>query len=143
VWTGIEYHVAAHLIYEGWPEEGLSIVKGVRDRHDGVRRNPWNEFECGHHYARAMSSWSVLLALSGYEYDGVKKHLGFAPKISPGRFHSFFSTGSAWGTFSQRRVGTKHIAELEVAWGEQTLKSFSLAYYGKPPRRRLQTAGWL
>jgi uncharacterized protein (DUF608 family) len=65
VWTGIEYQVASHLIYEGLLEEGLSIVKAVRDRYDGLRRNPWDEVECGHHYARAMSSWGVLLALSG------------------------------------------------------------------------------
>ena len=64
VWTGIEYHVASHLMYEGLLEEGLSIVKAVRDRYDGLRRNPWDEVECGHHYARAMSSWAVLLALS-------------------------------------------------------------------------------
>lgn len=135
VWTGIEYHVAAHLIYEGWLEEGLSVVKGVRDRYDGLRRNPWNEVECGHHYARAMSSWSVLLALSGYQYDGVAKHITFAPRIAPGRFKSFFSTGSAWGTFSQRQIGKRHIARLEVLFGEQTLKTLSLALYGKAPRR--------
>ena len=75
VWTGIEYQVAAHMIYEGMIEEGFAIVKGARDRYDGVSRppiprNPWNEIECGGHYARAMSSWSILLALSGYEYDG-------------------------------------------------------------------------
>ena len=51
VWTGIEYQVAAHLIYEGWVDEGLQIVEAVRARHDGVRRNPWNEVECGNHYA--------------------------------------------------------------------------------------------
>ncbi len=131
VWTGIEYHVAAHLMYEGWLEEGLSVVKGVRDRYDGLRRNPWNEVECGHHYARAMSSWSVLLALSGYEYDGVRKHIGFAPRITPGRFGCFFSTGTAWGTFSQERRGNRHVAELRVLWGEQTLNTLSLGSYGK------------
>jgi uncharacterized protein (DUF608 family) len=73
VWTGIEYQVAAHMIYEGMIEEGLAIIKGARDRYDGIGRppiprNPWNEIECGGHYARAMSSWSILLALSGYEY---------------------------------------------------------------------------
>ncbi len=135
VWTGIEYQVAGHLIYEGWLEEGLSIVKGVRDRYDGFHRNPWNEVECGHHYARAMASWSVLLALSGCEYDGVKKHLGFAPRITPGNFRSFFSTGSAWGTFSQRKIGRKHLAKIEVLYGELTLKTLSLALDGAPPRR--------
>src|SRR4029453_7150349 len=57
VWTGIEYQVAAHLIYEGLIVEGLAITKAVRDRYDGQRRNPWNEVECGNHYARALSSW--------------------------------------------------------------------------------------
>src|SRR6185312_893520 len=56
VWTGIEYQVAAHMIYEGLVSEGLEIVKAVRDRYDGEKRNPWDEVECGHHYARAMSS---------------------------------------------------------------------------------------
>jgi len=64
VWTGIEYQVAAHLVYEGHVAEGLAVVRGVRDRYDGRRRNPWNEVECGSHYARALASWSVLLALS-------------------------------------------------------------------------------
>jgi len=134
VWTGIEYQVAGHLIYEGWLKEGLTIVKGVRDRYDGLRRSPWDEVECGHHYARAMASWSVLLALSGCEYDGVTKHIGFAPRITPEKFRSFFSTGSAWGTFSQRKTGRKHAVQIKVLYGEQTLKTLSLAYDGKPLR---------
>ncbi|MFQ5791573.1 MAG: GH116 family glycosyl-hydrolase [Acidobacteriota bacterium] len=67
VWTGIEYQVAAHLIYEGFVDEGVNIVRAVRNRYDGERRNPWNEVECGNHYARALASWSVLLALSGFQ----------------------------------------------------------------------------
>ncbi len=82
VWTGIEYQVAAHLIYEGLVDEGLAIVKSVRDRYDGVKRNPWDEVECGHHYARAMSSWSLLLALSGFAYDGPAQAMGFAPRLA-------------------------------------------------------------
>jgi uncharacterized protein (DUF608 family) len=46
-WTGVEYAVAAHCIQMGLVEEGLEIVRGVRSRHDGQRRNPWNEVECG------------------------------------------------------------------------------------------------
>ena len=73
VWTGIEYQVAAHMIYEGLIEEGHAIVKGTRERYDGVPRppigrNPWCEIECGGHYTRAMSSWSLLLALSGFRF---------------------------------------------------------------------------
>jgi uncharacterized protein (DUF608 family) len=120
VWTGIEYQVAAHLIYEGFVSEGLSIVRGVRERYDGERRNPWNEVECGNHYARAMSSWSVLLALSGYQYDAVAQNLSFAPCVSEEDFCSFFSTGSGWGTF--RQYGKKGFA-LDIDFGTLTLKS--------------------
>jgi len=101
VWTGIEYQVAAHLIYEGFVEEGLTIVKAVRERHDGYRRNPWNEVECGHHYARSMASWAVLTALSGFRYDMVKGTMSFSPAVSKEDFRTFWSTGKAWGIYSQ------------------------------------------
>ncbi len=90
VWTGIEYQVAAHMIYEGLIEDGLALVKAARERYDGlprppIQRNPWNEIECGGHYARAMSSWSLLLALSGWEYDGPGQSLRFTPRHTPER----------------------------------------------------------
>ena len=69
-WTGQEYLAAAHLIFAGMAREGFESVRNVRARYDGERRNPWNEPECGHHYARAMSSWSTLLAASGFHYHG-------------------------------------------------------------------------
>ena len=96
VWTGIEYQVAAHLIYEGLVDEGLAVVTAVRDRHDGIKRNPWNEVECGNHYARSLASWGVLLALGGQHYDARLGELSFAP-AQPGPVRAFFSTGSAWG----------------------------------------------
>jgi len=107
VWTGIEYQVAAHLIYEGWVAEGLEIVRAVRNRHDGVRRNPWNEVECGHHYARALASWAVLVALSGFQCDLDRGVLSFAPRLEvaapAGRFSTFWSCGRGWGTYTQER----------------------------------------
>ena len=69
-WTGLEYLAAAHLLFAGMTREGVEAVRNVRARYDGERRNPWNEPECGHHYARAMSSWSTLLAASGFHYHG-------------------------------------------------------------------------
>ena len=81
VWTGIEYQVASHLIHEGLVEEGLSIVKAARSRYDGRTRNPWNEYECGNWYARAMSSYALLGALSGFRYSAVERTLWFAPRI--------------------------------------------------------------
>jgi uncharacterized protein (DUF608 family) len=105
VWTGIEYQVAAHMIYEGLVNQGLEIVRAVRSRHDGVRRNPWDEFECGHHYARALASWSLLLALSGFAYDAATATLRLKPQAS-GEFRVFWSTGSAWGSY--HRSGNEH-----------------------------------
>jgi non-lysosomal glucosylceramidase len=122
VWTGIEYQVAAHLCYEGLTKEGLAIVQAVRDRYDGARRNPWNEIECGHHYARAMSSWSLLTALSGYRYSAPDGEIRFRPAINAANFRCLFTTGSAWGTYGQwERDGAMRV-ELDVAEGELTLK---------------------
>ncbi|MBN1351485.1 hypothetical protein JXJ21_18860 [candidate division KSB1 bacterium] len=126
VWTGIEYQVAGHLIYEGWLEQGLKVVKGVRERYDGLRRNPWNEVECGHHYARALASWSVLLALSGYEYDGVKGHLGFAPKLNQENFRCVWTSGAAWGDFYLSQQGSNREIRIEVQFGNQRLNTFAI-----------------
>ena len=127
VWTGIEYQVAAHLIYEGLVSEGLAIVQGLRARHDGVRRNPWDEFECGHHYARALASWSLLLALSGYEYSAPAGRLGFAPAVWPEDFASLYTTGSAWGVYRQRRDGATQRHEVEVIEGHLALRELAVA----------------
>ncbi|MDU0203261.1 GH116 family glycosyl-hydrolase [Paenibacillus sp. MAH-36] len=121
VWTGIEYQVATHLIYEGFLEEGLKLVKTVRNRHDGIRRNPWNEVECGHHYVRSMASWGLLIALSGFKYDMVQGTMAFAPVIDADRFTSFWSTGKAWGTYSQRmNQAGDYEAEIKVLYGDMT-----------------------
>jgi uncharacterized protein (DUF608 family) len=121
VWCGIEYQVASHLIYEGLVREGLAIVKGVRDRHDGERRNPWNEFECGNHYARSMASYAVMLALSGYQYDAGHGSLAFAPCIHEQDFACFFTTATGWGLFRQKPGA----ASIEVRSGEVTLSALS------------------
>lgn len=97
VWTGIEYQVASHLMLLGMVEEGLDIVRACRDRYDGRVRNPFNEYECGHWYARAMSSYAMLQGLSGARYDAVDKVLHLRPNIS-GDFRAFLSTASGYGT---------------------------------------------
>jgi len=118
VWTGIEYQVASHLIYEGFTDEGLTLVKAVRERFDGYRRNPWNEIECGNHYARSMASWALLTALSGYKFDLVKGEISFDPVINADDFSCFFSTGKEWGIYRQKRDrdGKLH-KETEVLYG--------------------------
>ncbi len=102
VWTGIEYQVASHLMRAGRVREGLEIVRVCRDRYDGRVRNPFNEYECGHWYARAMSSYALLFGLSGARYDAVDKILYMDPAIK-GDFRCFFSAQGCYGTVGVRR----------------------------------------
>jgi len=97
VFTGIEYQVASHLAEEGLVDEALSVVRAVRDRYDGHKRNPFNEYECGNYYARAMASYALLGSLSGFRFSAATRTLHFGPKI-PGDFRTFFSTASGFGT---------------------------------------------
>lgn len=96
VMTGFEYAVAGLMISEGFEKEGLEMVKAVRDRYDGKKRNPWNEIECGSNYARAMASYALLPIYSGFKFDLPNKMIGFNP-IHKDDFKCFFSIGTAWG----------------------------------------------
>jgi uncharacterized protein (DUF608 family) len=98
VWTGIEHQVASHLMLMGKVKEGLDIVRASRNRYDGRIRNPFNEYECGHWYARALSSYGYLQALTGVRYDAVDKALFIDSKV--GDFTSFLSTETGFGTVS-------------------------------------------
>ena len=119
VWTGIEYQVASHLMLMGLVEQGLEIVRTCRDRYDGRVRNPFNEYECGHWYARAMSSYGLLQGLSGARYDAVEKVLYLQPSIK-GDFRAFISTATGYGTvgirgekpFVEVRHGTIDVREI-------------------------------
>ncbi|MCP4645906.1 MAG: hypothetical protein GY851_36010 [bacterium] len=126
VWTGIEYQVASHLILEGMVREGLTIVQAARDRHDGIRRNPWNEYECGSHYARAMAAYGLVLALSGFSYDKGAGRIGFAPAVPRKKFRVFWALDGAWGRFVQKA-------------GESVLK----CDYGAISIRELHLPGWV
>jgi hypothetical protein len=95
VWTGIEYSVASHLMLEGEVQKGLDIVRACRDRYDGTTRNPFDEYECGHWYARAMSSYAMLQGLTGVRYDAVDQILYIDSRV--GDFTSFLSTESGFG----------------------------------------------
>ena len=123
VWTGIEYQVAASLIYSGHIDEGLTIVKALRERYCGLNRNPWDELECGHHYARAMASWAVLLALCGYQYDGTTGFIAFSPKINTENFSTFWSSGTGWGSFDLK--GNEVV--LKVEYGSLKLAKLGLS----------------
>jgi hypothetical protein len=116
VWTGIEYQVASHLIDEGFVDEGLTIVKALRSRYDGRTRNPWNEYECGNWYARAMASYALVGALSGFRYSAVEKTLWFGPRLKTRPFRCFFSAASGFGTLAlDGRVVSVQVIEGELA----------------------------
>jgi uncharacterized protein (DUF608 family) len=126
VWTGGEYQLAAHLLSEGMIREGLSVVRGIHDRYDGRRHNPWNEVECGDHYARALASWGCLLALAGFTYDGPAGHLGFAPRWQADDFRAFFSGAEGWGTLSQKRAAREQSNGVTVRFGRLRLRELAL-----------------
>ncbi|MGC8781184.1 MAG: GH116 family glycosyl hydrolase, partial [Anaerolineae bacterium] len=101
VWTGFEYQVASHLMMCGHVAEGLEIVRAARDRYDGRVRNPFDEYECGHWYARAMSSYGLLQGLTGVRYDAVERTLYIRPSL-PADFRAFFCTATGYGTVGVR-----------------------------------------
>lgn len=127
VWTGIEYQVASHLMFAGEVEKGLEIVRACRDRYDGSIRNPFNEYECGHWYARAMSSYGLLQGLTGVRYDAVEKTLYIDSQV--GDFTSFLSTETGFGNvglkggkpFMKPVVGHVNINKVVVSGQEMSL----------------------
>lgn len=124
--NGFEYQAAWHMIAEGMTQEGLAIVRTIHDRYHPARRNPWNEVECGDHYARSMASYGVYLILCGFEYHGPKRRIGFAPRLSPKSFRCAFTAAEGWGSFVQKVSGSRLTATLEIRWGLLRLKTLSL-----------------
>ncbi|MEY4300402.1 MAG: hypothetical protein RIR25_1638, partial [Verrucomicrobiota bacterium] len=124
--NGFEYQAAAHMIAEGMLKEGLAVMKTIDERYDGNKRNPFNEVECGDHYARSMASYGALIAISGFEYHGPKRHIGFAPRITPDNFKAPFTTAEGWGSYSQKISGGTLRAELSVKHGKVPLRNMSL-----------------
>lgn len=143
LWTGIEYQVAGHMAWEGLLTEALAICRAIHDRYHPRRFNPWNEIECGDHYARALASWGVLIGLAGFEYHGPKGHLGFAPRLTPEAFRSAFTAAEGWGVLSQKRDGARQINTLELRWGRLRLESlaFEVAEAGAGQVAHLVWAG--
>jgi uncharacterized protein (DUF608 family) len=127
VMTGFEYAAAIGMLYEGQVDNGLKCIKNIRDRYDGRKRSPFNEAECGHHYARAMASWAAVLAMTGFNYSGVEKSMTFVAK--EGTF--FWSNGYAWGNCSLNQSNRDMEVELSVLHGELALSRFILSGFGR------------
>lgn len=146
-WTGTEYAAAATMIQQGLLTDGLRMIKAVADRYDGQLRasldmalgncgvgygtgNPFGDDECGKWYARSMSSWSILLALQGFIYDGPARTLGFKPVWQPDDHRSFFTISSGWGVFTQRRTVSTQDEQLTLTYGSLNVRTliFRLAH---------------
>lgn len=130
--TGFEYCAAAGMLYEGAVDDGLKCVAAVRERYDGAKRNPFNEPECGWHYARSMASWSTILALSGFQYSAVDQTMSFTSV--PGRY--FWSNGYAYGMCEVAEDSVR----LEVLKGNLQLKSLKLSGRKAPACNRINLA---
>jgi non-lysosomal glucosylceramidase len=128
VWTGLEYTAAVGMIQEGLVEDGLKLIEAARSRFDGRRRSPFDEAECGHHYARAMASWAAIPAMSGFGFDAVKQEIRFARAQKPVKW--FFSTGDAWGTVRLKPSKSSIKAEITLLGGQLTLRRLVLRHYG-------------
>jgi uncharacterized protein (DUF608 family) len=141
--SGFEYQVAGHMIAEGMLLEGLAITRMIHDRYHPARRNPWNEIECGDHYARSMASYGVFLAACGYQHHGPKAHLGFAPRVTPENFKCAFTTAEGWGSFHQQSTPARLECEIQVRWGRLRLHtlSFALAPNLKPTEAKVFATG--
>jgi non-lysosomal glucosylceramidase len=126
VMTGFEYQAAAHMLYAGMVSEGVECIENIRRRYDGERRNPWDEAECGHHYARAMASWTGVLALSGFRYHGPEKKVTLTPRINAAKFRCFWSAAAGWGTFTHSTDGDTCHATLSVDEGSLPVRSVNL-----------------
>jgi hypothetical protein len=122
VWTGIEYQVASHLMLFGEVDKALDIIRACRDRYDGRRRNPFNEYECGHWYGRAQASYGFLQSLTGVRFDAVDKTLHIDSKV--GDFNTFISTQTGFGT-------------VQLKNGKPSLN----VYYGTIPVKKVLVAG--
>lgn len=119
--TGFEYSFAGLLISDGLVEEGLKVVRAIRERYDGKKRNPWNEIECGNNYARAMASFALLPIFSGFEFDLPKKRIGFSP-VTEGRFKCLWSLGTGWGDF----IRTENLYRVVPVDGQLELEGITL-----------------
>ena len=122
VMTGFEYTAAIGMLYEGQRDAGLQCIKNIRNRYDGAKRSPFDEAECGHHYARAMTSWGAVIALTGFQYSGVQKTMSFSSQ--EGTF--FWSNGYAYGTVDIKKLGQGFSVKLTSLKGNVPLERFTL-----------------
>ncbi len=78
VWTGIGYAFSALALSVGAAAVSDTVVGSIQSNQLRFGHY-WDHWECGHHYTRPMSSWSLLLAASGLAVDYANKKMHFKP----------------------------------------------------------------
>ena len=119
--TGFEYAAACLMLQESLTDRAEEMIKAVRDRYDGRKRNPWNEIECGNNYSRAMAAFSFVAAYAGYSCDAVKGEMGFSP-VKSGDMRTLWFMGGAWGDAA---IGEKSSVISSIS-GSLNLKRLAL-----------------
>ena len=141
-WSGIEYMFASSLAYLGRTDLAVTVVTDVYNRYIH-RRAPWDHVECGDHYFRPLSVWSVLLALQGFRWDAIRRSLGFTPRISQANHHSLFCTANGWGEYSALNSGVRRIHRVLHQSGKLALSEFTIGITpteGADPTRDLRVS---
>jgi len=133
--TGFEYTAAVGMLYEGLTDDGMRVITSVRDRYDGKKRSPFDEAECGHHYARAMAAYAEVIAITGFNYSAVKQSMKFNP--IEGAY--FWANGYTYGTIHLENEDDQFMAEIKVLGAPLKLKSFELRNFGSYNSKKAMT----
>ncbi len=123
--NGFEYAAASLMMWHDMTFRALALTRSIHERYDGSKRNPFNEVECGSHYARSMASYGIFTAACGFEYNGPKGYIAFSPKLTPDNFRAAFTSAAGWGTFSQLRQKKSQAETIEVKWGKLNLQTLA------------------
>ncbi len=124
-WTGIEYMFSSSLAFLGRTDLAVAVTTDVYNRYVH-QRAPWDHVECGEHYFRPLSVWTVLLALQGFRWDAVRRSLGFTPRISETDHRSLFCTAAGWGEYFAMNSGTRRIHRIVHQAGKLALSEFTI-----------------
>jgi hypothetical protein len=78
-----------------------------------------------------MSSWSSVVALSGFQYEGDRAHVIALPRVPQEEFRCFWATGTGWGSYSLKHTQTGKVTfTLQTLAGTLPCRSCSLASTG-------------